>query len=85
MVDIRDINEAIKYYEEKAKELREKPFIEKMNIEDIATCEECAEENEQLAEWLKELKEWRIRRPVCTFGGEDGYVVYKKLKDHVEY
>lgn len=50
------LDEAIKHCEEKAKELREQPFKEKMDIEDIATCEECAEEHEQLAEWLKELK-----------------------------
>lgn len=53
------LDEAIKHYEEKAKELREQPFKEKMNIEDIAECEECAEEHEQLAEWLKELAEYQ--------------------------
>lgn len=53
------LDEAIKHCEEKAKELREQPFKEKMNIEEVADCEECAEEHEQLAEWLKELKAYR--------------------------
>lgn len=50
------LDEAIKRYEEDAKEMRELPLKEKMDIEDIAGWEECAEEYEQLAEWLKELK-----------------------------
>lgn len=53
------LDEAIKHCEEKARELREQPFKIKMDIEDIADCEECAEEHEQLAEWLTELKERR--------------------------
>jgi len=56
------LDEAIKHSEEKAKELRTLPFKERMDIEDIASCEECAEEYEQLAEWLKELK--RLRKVV---------------------
>lgn len=53
------LDEAIKHCHEKARELREQPFKIKMDIEDIADCEECAEEHEQLAEWLTELKERR--------------------------
>lgn len=53
------LDEAIAHCQEKAEELREQPFKEKMDIEDIAICEECAEEHEQLAEWLEELKELR--------------------------
>lgn len=53
------LDEVIQYHEEKAKALREQPFKEKMDIEDIADCEECAEEHEQLAEWLKELAEYQ--------------------------
>lgn len=53
------LEEAIKHCEEKAKELREQPFKERMDIEDIADCEECAEEHEQLANWLTELQERR--------------------------
>jgi hypothetical protein len=56
---LNDLDEAIKHCEEKAKELREQPFKEKMDIEDVASCEECAEEHEQLAEWLKELKSFK--------------------------
>ena len=50
------LDEAIKHCEEKAKELREQPFKEKMDIEEVAECETCAEEHEQLAEWLKDYK-----------------------------
>ena len=53
------LDEAIKHCEEKAKELRKQPFKEKMDIEDVADCEECAEEHEQLAGWLTELKQRR--------------------------
>lgn len=53
------LDEAIKHCEEKAKELREQPFKEKMDIEDISDCEECAEEHEQLVGWLKELAEYQ--------------------------
>lgn len=54
-----NLDEAIQHCKEKAKELREQPFKEKMDIEDVASCEECAEEHEQLAEWLMELKKLR--------------------------
>lgn len=53
------LDEAIAHCQEKAEELRKQPFKEKMDIEGIAICEECAEEHEQLAEWLEELKELR--------------------------
>lgn len=59
-----DLDEAILHCEEKSKELREQPFKEKMDIEDIADCEECAEEHEQLAEWLTQLK--RIKEAYKT-------------------
>ncbi len=44
------LDEAIKQYAEDAKEMRELPFREKMDIEDIAAWEECTEEYEQVAE-----------------------------------
>lgn len=50
------LDEAIIHCHEKAKELREQPFKEKMDIEDITDCEECAQEHEQLAEWLEDYK-----------------------------
>lgn len=59
-----DLDEAILHCEKKSKELREQPFKEKMDIEDIADCEECAEEHEQLAEWLTQLK--RIKEAFKT-------------------
>lgn len=64
------LDEAIKHCKEKAKELR----IEAEQVRDIGevisnpkqpynepvkNCLECAKEHEQLAEWLKELKERR--------------------------
>lgn len=69
-----ELDEAIKHCHEKAKELREQPLKEKMDIEDIASCEECAEEHEQLAEWLEELKEWKSLKLIC---GNDGIVVFR--------
>ena len=56
------LDNAIKHCEEKAKELRQEaedkyfPIIEDAEKTD---CLECAEEHEQLAEWLKELKQLR--------------------------
>lgn len=56
------LDEAIKYCEEKAKELREQAGFDtdneryRMSESEKADCIECANEHEQLAEWLKELK-----------------------------
>lgn len=55
------LDEAIKHCEEKAAELREYSDVlsETSTIpkgKEISDCLECAEEHEQLAEWLKELK-----------------------------
>ena len=50
------IDEAIKHCEEKAKEIRWQALRERMDIEGVAECETCAEEHEQLAEWLKDYK-----------------------------
>lgn len=71
-----DLNEAIKHFEEKAKELRteagqlrdigevisrpKQPYNEP-----VKNCLECAEEYEQLAEWLKELKDYREGLRTC--------------------
>lgn len=57
------LDEAIKHCKEKEKE------------QALNGCFACAEEHKQLAEWLKELKEWRKLKAVCAF---DGYVVYKE-------
>ncbi len=53
------LNEAIKHCEEKAKELKEQAKIYKGNFlweRDAKECQKCAEEHEQLADWLRELK-----------------------------
>ena len=69
------LEEAITHCHEKAKELREQVDTHKVvDAEEIGDCIECANEHEQLAEWLKELKAWRELKPICGF---DGYVVYK--------
>ena len=58
-----ELDEAIKHCHEKAKELREtavKDFYDnKTTLGEMADCRECANEHEQLAEWLTELKERR--------------------------
>jgi hypothetical protein len=50
------IDEAIKHCETVAKEIRWQALKERMDIEGVAECETCAEEHEQLAEWLKDYK-----------------------------
>jgi hypothetical protein len=50
------LDEAIKHCEEKAKEIRWQALRERMDIEGVAECETCAEEHEQLAEWLRDYK-----------------------------
>ena len=60
------LDEAIKHCEEKANENKaeaakiareKKPFLE------YARCKQCANDHEQLAEWLKELAALRAERP----------------------
>lgn len=64
------LDEAIKHAEEKAKELREqaeqlRDIGERISNpkqpynEPVKACLDCAEEHEQLAEWLKELKRYK--------------------------
>ena len=53
---INNLDEAIKHCEDKTKELRETYFGWK--VENVS-CVECANEHEQLAGWLKELKQRR--------------------------
>lgn len=55
------LDEAIKHCEEKAKELRTPRAYTDIegNLRATETCEECAREHEQLAEWLKELKAYK--------------------------
>lgn len=57
------LDEAIKHYEEKAKEQRAKAvgyFTGGYSSQiEGKSCLKCAEEHEQLAEWLKELAEYQ--------------------------
>ena len=61
------LDEAIKHAEEKAEELESTCALWKRLADeeglsmpsDYEPCEECAEEHEQLAEWLKELKRYK--------------------------
>lgn len=52
-----NLDEAIKHCKEKANELRLEPIKEKLDIIETAECETCAEEHEQLAEWLSHYEE----------------------------
>lgn len=68
------LDEAIKHCKEKVEHLRNGVrTCQSMSATEQADCLECANEHEQLAEWLEELKDWRKLKPVCAF---DGYVVY---------
>lgn len=61
------LDEAIKHCKEKAKINRQ--FAKMLRKDDDAQmkrCELCAEEHEQLAEWLTELKE--LREEIALFG-----------------
>lgn len=59
------LDEEIKHCEEKARELREQAGFDtdneryRMSESEKADCLECAEEHEQLAGWLRELKALR--------------------------
>lgn len=77
--DKMDIDEAIQHAKEVAKENRQEAIeceecsnrkldkvlmLDKVHKEDKASCEKCAEEHEQLAVWLEELKEYR-QNSIC--------------------
>lgn len=53
------LEEAIKHAEEKAKDLRAGAEHLRMSENEKADCVECANEHEQLAAWLRELKALR--------------------------
>jgi len=75
------LDEAIKHWEEKAEEQRRwATSLENASVERVDYLER-AEEHEQLAEWLKELKdareelaEWDKLQFICA---NEGIVVYK--------
>jgi len=67
---IKTLDEAIKHCEEKATELRERSDVLSETSttpkgKEISDCLEYAEEHEQLAEWLTELKEYREGKRTC--------------------
>jgi len=79
------LDEAIQHCEEVAKENRE--LFEKIGASsyDEDNCLECAKAHEQLAEWLKELKQYKEKdtpKPVIYSGDgyADGYLVYDYAK-----
>ena len=53
------LDEAIQHCHEKAKELREEANTRRQHSSERNDCLECANEHEQLSEWLRELKERR--------------------------
>ena len=57
------IDEAIAHAREKAKEKREKPVS---TVQEEIDCMKCARENEQLAEWLEELKDYRDKNKMVV-------------------
>ena len=61
-----NLDEAIKHCEYKAEELKKKAeFAEKEGNYRKEDCLECAAEHEQLAEWLKELRDYREGKRTC--------------------
>jgi hypothetical protein len=55
------LDEAIKHCEKKADELNKEVLNQAnlCNAREMAECQECARDHEQLAEWLKELKAYK--------------------------
>lgn len=69
------IDEAIAHAREVAKRNREQWKNCPADRRDIEhqTCEQCAEEHEQLAEWLEELKIYQQHEIICNKGYNAGY------------
>lgn len=62
--EVMTLDEAIDHCEKKAQELREAPLKRRMDLVEVVDCEQCAEEHEQLAKWLKELKGYRNEKDI---------------------
>ena len=80
------IDEAIAHAREEAKEIREN-IIDGNNLEPYesycnAMTGRCAEEHEQLAEWLEELKIYQQHEIICNKGYNAGY--NKAIDDFVK-
>ena len=58
------LEEAIKHCEEQAFRLTE-GIMSALNEQEAEDCRECAKEHEQLASWLKELKDYREGLRTC--------------------
>ena len=58
------LDEAIKHCEEKAYRLTE-GAMSALTESEANSCLKCASEHEQLAEWLKELKDYRDSKRTC--------------------
>ena len=67
------LDEAIKHCEEKAKELRERAdvFDGITSEADVIDCIECANEHEQLAEWLENYKRLLEEEPEVYMTAKD--------------
>jgi hypothetical protein len=86
------LDEAIKHARDKAEESREY-IVDDCNLEPFeahcnSQCIKCAEEHEQLAEWLEELKEYKeleeqglLLKPPCKVGD----IVYEIAYIYDEY
>ena len=86
------LEEAIKHCEEVAEQKKESIAEYEQNPihyeKEIRYCKECAEEHRQLAEWLRELKKYRvIFKKVGKILAENGYTmddldnIFKKAND----
>ena len=75
------LDEAIKYYEEKAETEERNAKLHQRPDRDVKgsgkrylSCLECAKEHRQLAEWLKELKKLRAeQKDVYMHGYDEGH------------
>ena len=61
------LSEAIKHAEEVAGKYEEDAREGELQLDgtDVNRCRKCAEEHQQLADWLKELKWWRSCQHAC--------------------
>lgn len=65
------LEEAIEHCYERAGENRRRAELYvavKATEKKIQECEECANDHEQLAKWLEELKDWHIRKEMSKNG-----------------
>ena len=74
------LDEAIKHARDKAEESREY-IVDDCNLEPFeahcnSQCIKCAEEHEQLAEWLEELKELREIKEEYQKGMDNSYATF---------